>query len=65
MKSLKPNHFSFPLRCASALFFRVLVIEKRFAVVSRNQDGMMSTDDRVDSVIVVGGSTKGTSQLHI
>ncbi|KAJ0677798.1 hypothetical protein HanOQP8_Chr12g0440651 [Helianthus annuus] len=65
MKSLKPNHFSFPLCCASALFFRVLVIEKRFAVVSRNQDGMMSTDDRVDSVIVVGGSTKGTSQLHI
>ncbi|KAJ0564108.1 hypothetical protein HanRHA438_Chr07g0316991 [Helianthus annuus] len=65
MKSLKPNHFSFPLRCASALFFWVLVIEERFAVVSRNQDGMMSTDDRVDSVIVVGGSTKGTSQLHI
>ncbi|KAF5769839.1 putative non-specific serine/threonine protein kinase [Helianthus annuus] len=41
MKSLKPNHFSFPLRCASALFFRVLVIEERFAVVSRNQE--MST----------------------
>ncbi|KAJ0558084.1 hypothetical protein HanPI659440_Chr03g0117281 [Helianthus annuus] len=37
MKSLKPNHFSFPLRCASALFFWVLVIEERFAVVSRNQ----------------------------
>ncbi|MFS7970720.1 hypothetical protein Hanom_Chr09g00824221 [Helianthus anomalus] len=34
MKSLKPNHFSFPLRCASAL---VLVIEERFVVVSRNQ----------------------------
>ncbi|MFS7891673.1 hypothetical protein Hanom_Chr00s000369g01638911 [Helianthus anomalus] len=41
------------------MFFRVLVIEERFAVVSRNQDGMMSTDDRVDSVTVVGGSTKG------
>ncbi|KAM0061201.1 hypothetical protein Hdeb2414_s0004g00133211 [Helianthus debilis subsp. tardiflorus] len=41
------------------MFFRVLVIEERFVVVSRNQDGLMSTDDRVDSVIVVGGSTKG------
>ncbi|MFS7911089.1 hypothetical protein Hanom_Chr02g00113901 [Helianthus anomalus] len=37
MKSLKPKHFSFPLRCASALFFRVLLIEEMFAVVSRNQ----------------------------
>ncbi|KAJ0939743.1 hypothetical protein HanRHA438_Chr02g0064681 [Helianthus annuus] len=37
MKSLKPNHFSFPLRYASALFFRVLLIEERFAVVSRDQ----------------------------
>ncbi|MFS8021485.1 hypothetical protein Hanom_Chr16g01427911 [Helianthus anomalus] len=36
MKSLKPNHFSFPLRCASALFFRVLVIKETFAVVSRD-----------------------------
>ncbi|MFS7955956.1 hypothetical protein Hanom_Chr07g00648861 [Helianthus anomalus] len=38
MNSLKPNHFSFSLHCASTLLmYRVSVIEERFVVVSTNQ----------------------------